>query len=153
MAADHGVKIRGRRQNEQDQDGDQADTALDGRVDPEWMQRGRDDACEGKAADAHAAHEGAQQYAKRGRRRADDEFEELEPDDLVDERGRPAAGEEEEQSWVESSRCRGLPGAAGGAHRYPLDLNGDGNIGLSPGTNNPFKLAKTILGGVQGNFA
>ena len=51
------AKDRRGRKKIQDQDGDQADAKSPGRIDPERMERGRNDASEGEAAEAHPAHE------------------------------------------------------------------------------------------------
>ena len=57
-----------------------------------------------EATEAHPAHESAQQYRERDRGRADDEFEELKPDDLVDECGQAAADKTAEQERMESAQ-------------------------------------------------
>jgi len=60
-----------------------------------------------EAAEAHPAHERAQQDADRYRRRADHELKQLKPDGLVDE-GRGSAADEQEQQRGEGDG-HGLP--------------------------------------------
>ncbi len=72
----------------------------------------RDVAGQRQAAQAHPAHEGAEQHSEREARRADDELEHLEPHDLVDERGAAAAHEEEQEEGARARPARS--GAAGG---------------------------------------
>ena len=65
------------------------------------MLAARDVLGEEQAADAHAAHERAEQHAERNGGRSDDEAQELEPDDLIDERGASAADEEQDEKREE----------------------------------------------------
>ena len=72
------------------------------------------------AADAHAAEKRREQHAERDRRRADREAQQLEPDDLVDQRRAAARGEHREQRGVDAPR-RGAArrigrGFGGGRH-------------------------------------
>src|SRR5262245_56392642 len=60
------------------------------------MRRRRDIPCEEERAGEHPTHESAEQYRKRHRRGAHDELQDLEPDNLVDERRAPGADEEEQ---------------------------------------------------------
>ena len=83
------------------------------------MAFGRDDLGESQTADGHAAHERGEQHGDRDRRGADRELEELEPDDLVDERRDAAAEEEREkhrQGEAASVRRRRGPRARGVLH-------------------------------------
>src|SRR5687768_11380758 len=61
-----------------------------------------------QTAQAHAPHEGAEQNAQRDGRGANDELQELEPDDFVDQ-GRAAAADKEEHKQRETAnRCFGV---------------------------------------------
>ena len=66
------------------------------------------DARQQEAADAHAAHVGGEEHAERDRRRTDDELEELEPDNLVDQRRNAAADEEREEGWEKAVAGGGI---------------------------------------------
>ena len=71
---------------------------FEGRV---HLQRGpasRPDAGQEQAPNEHSAHERPEQKPQGYPRRADDELEHLEPDDLVDQRRGPASDEEEGES-------------------------------------------------------
>src|SRR5205807_801269 len=103
LRTDAGVKVGRRGKQIQYRDGDRADAELDRRVDLERMERSRNEAGEGEAAETHSAHEGAQQHRERNRGRADDQLEQLKPDDLVDERGETAADEEAKNDRIECS--------------------------------------------------
>ena len=72
------------------------------RVDAQRMLARGDHPRQQQAAQAHAAHEGAEQDAERDRRRADDQLQQLEPDDLVDQRGAAAADEQTERAQEEN---------------------------------------------------
>ena len=60
LTADAGIEVSRCGKKIQDQDGDQADAKLDGRIDPKRMQGGGNDAGEGEAAEAHPAHKSSQ---------------------------------------------------------------------------------------------
>ena len=84
---------------------------------------------EQQAADAHAAHERAEQHAHRHRRRADDETEELEPDDLVDQRRAAAADEqqhEQRKKAILHGRAAGAAGTRAGVERLHAARRLDG---------------------------
>ena len=57
-----------------------------------------------EAAEAHAAHERAEQDADRHRRRADHQLEQLKPDHFVNQRGAAAANEEQQQRREQTLR-------------------------------------------------
>ncbi len=76
---------------------DGADAKLQQRVHAQRVLAARNHARQKQAAEAHPAHEGGQQDAHRHGRRTDVQLQHLEPDDLVDERGRAAADEEQQQ--------------------------------------------------------
>jgi hypothetical protein len=56
-----------------------------------------DQAGQRQATRAHSAHEGSQKHAQRDGGRADDELEQLEPDDFVDQSRASAADEEQDR--------------------------------------------------------
>src|SRR5262249_22443521 len=56
------------------------------------------------AAEAHASHERAEEDRHRDGRRADDELQQLKPDDFIYERRRAAADKEQEQCGKEPTR-------------------------------------------------
>ena len=62
------------------------------------------------AAEAHAAHEGAEQNAERDRGRPDGQLQQLKPDDFINQRRTAAADEEQQQ-------CRQVP-ARGHANTF-----------------------------------
>jgi hypothetical protein len=64
------------------------------------------------------------------------EFGELEPDDLIDERGRATAGEEAEREQAEPAGCRRPLGVAGATHRYFPDL--------PPAKDRPFNVNQAV---------
>ena len=76
---------------------DERDAQLEARVDAQRMLPRGDDVRKREAAQAHAAHECAQQNSQRNRRRADDQLKQLEPDDFVDEGRAPAADEQQQE--------------------------------------------------------
>ena len=80
------------------------------------MERDRTDASEGEAAEAHPA---PQQHRECGCGRANDKFEELEPDDLVDECGQATADKKTEQEWVDFAPCCRVRRSIDVAHRHP----------------------------------
>src|SRR5688500_19375792 len=59
----------------------------------------RDESWQQEAAEAHAAHERAEQHTDRHRRGPDEQLQQLEPDDLVDERRATAADKQQQQDW------------------------------------------------------
>ena len=67
----------------------------------------RDQTRQHQAAEAHATHEGAQQDAQRHRRRSDHQFEQLKPDDLVNQRRAAAADEQHQQRRQIAARGQG----------------------------------------------
>ena len=85
------------RHPEKEQQTDDADAKLERGVDPQRMLLRGNQARQQQAAQAHPAHEGAEQNAHGDRRRSDDELQQLEPDDLVDQRGTAAADEQQQQ--------------------------------------------------------
>ena len=116
-AAERGVQAAGIGQHQQDRDAEHADADLDQRIDLERMMARGDQIGQRQAAQAHAAHEGAEQHAERDRGRADHQLQQLEPDDLVDQR-RAAAAEEEHEDGGKQGGGYGGPGpvAVTGAH-------------------------------------
>ena len=97
IAAPRDVDPADQRQHEQQQHAERADAELERRIHAQRMAPRRDDSRQQQAAETHAAHERAEQHADRDRRRSDEELEQLEPDDLVDQRSGAAADEEEEE--------------------------------------------------------
>ena len=83
------------------------------------MPPARDEARQQQAARAHAAHERAQQHAEGNGGRADHQLQELEPDDLVDQRRTAAADEEDEQHGKKPARSGRASrwGQVAGGHR------------------------------------
>ena len=132
------VDAADQRHAEQHQHGDDADAGFEQRVDPQRMLAQRDHPRQQQAAEAHAAHERAEQDAERDRRRPDDQLQQLEPDDFVDQRGAAAADEEQEQRGKKAARGHegtlgtGKPdaittdGGAGGAERSDNGHHHDG---------------------------
>ena len=57
-----------------------------------------------QAAEAHTAHERAEQHSHGHGGGPDDELEQLKPDDFVDERGTTAADKQQEQAGQEPAR-------------------------------------------------
>ena len=68
---------------EQDQQAERADPELQLRVDAERMPVHRHESPEQEASGAHAAHECGQEYPQRDSGGANDQLEQLEPDNLV----------------------------------------------------------------------
>ena len=86
------------RQREQNEDAAERDAEFQGRIHAQRMlvlQSAH--ARQRQAPDAQPAHERRQQDAERDRGRADGQLQQLEPDDLVDQRGASAAGEQNQQ--------------------------------------------------------
>ena len=73
------------------------DAELEQRVHTQRMMPARHSARQPEAAEAHPAHERAEQHADRDGRRTDHELEQLEPDGLVNEGRRSAADKQEQQ--------------------------------------------------------
>ena len=92
------------RHAEQHREPDGADAQLEHGVDPQGVPPARDEARQQQAAGAHAAHERPQQHAERNGGRADHQLQELEPDDLVDQRRTAAADEQHEQHGQKPAR-------------------------------------------------
>ncbi len=90
------------RHPEQHREADDGDADLQHGVDTERMPLGRDDPRQQQAAQAHAAHEGAEQHAHRNGRRPDHQLQQLEPDDLVDEGGASAADKQQQHGRKEA---------------------------------------------------
>ena len=103
-AAPRRVDVRKDRHAEEDEQPEGADAELDQRVDAQRMLARGDVARQQEAAETHAAHEGAEQDAKRDRRRANDELQQLKPDDLVNEGGAAAGDKEQQQRGHIASR-------------------------------------------------
>ena len=68
------------------------------------MRVGGHEARQQQAAEAHPAHERAEQHAHRHRRRSDHELEQLEPDDFVDECGAAAADKQQQERRKQTPR-------------------------------------------------
>src|SRR5262249_12244288 len=85
----------------QDKQPEHRDGSLEHRVHAKRMLSPRDVLREKEAADAHAAHERAEEYAERYGGRADDETEQLEPDDLVNQRRAATADEQQDEQGQE----------------------------------------------------
>ena len=84
------------RHAEQDQQSHDADADLEPGIHPQRMRLGRHESRQQEAAEAHAAHERAEQHAHRHRRRSDHEFQQLKPDDFVNECGATAADKQQQ---------------------------------------------------------
>ena len=98
------VDVRDDRHAEENQQAETRDAELQVGVDAQRMLARRDVSRQQQAAEAHAAHERPQQHAQRDSRRADDELEELEPDDFVDQGGAAAADKQQQQRGHVASR-------------------------------------------------
>ena len=85
------------RQHQNQQQADDADRNLEERVHLQRVMPRGDIARQQKAAEAHAAHERAEQHANRYRGGADEQLQHLEPDDLVYQRRAAAADEQQQQ--------------------------------------------------------
>ena len=72
-----------------------------------------------EAAETHAAHERAEQHAHRDGRHADDEFEQLKPDDFVDECGAAAARRRAAAAREADATSSNLPEKAWRTPDYP----------------------------------
>ena len=103
------VEASNERHREQHEEADHADAELEPRVDTQRMRARRQHARQQQAAEAHAAHERAEQHADRDGRRPDDQFQELEPDDFVDERGAPAADKQQQKRREQARRLHDSP--------------------------------------------
>jgi hypothetical protein len=72
------------------------------------MLRGRDVSRKQKRPRKHPSHECAKKHGQRDRRRADNELQNLEPDNFVDERRAPGADEEKQhRGEVTAGQCGG----------------------------------------------
>ncbi len=90
------VQAADERHREEEKKAGRSDADLERRVDAQRMAVRRNHARREKAPEAHAPHERSKEHAERDRRRADDQLEGLEPDDLVDQRGRAAPNEQQQ---------------------------------------------------------
>ena len=99
------------RHREQEDEAACADAELEQRVHAQRMTSVRDRARQPEAAEAHPAHERAQQDADRHGRRPDHELEQLEPDGFVDESRGSAADEQEQQRGEGNAHGRPATGA------------------------------------------
>ena len=104
---------------EQHDEAERADAELQEGVDPQRMVARADEPRQQQAAEAHAAHEDAEQDAQRDRGGTDRQLQELKPDDFVDERG--AAGTNEEQQQRRQPSAIGLE--AGRRFRHCIGLD------------------------------
>ena len=59
----------------------------------------RNPARQQQAAKAQATHKGPQQDANGNRRGPNDQFQQLQPDNLIDQSGSAAEGEQDKQEW------------------------------------------------------
>ncbi len=103
---DREVQTAGVRQSPQHEQSEAGDRQLQQRVNAERVLAARHEAGEVEATDAHAAHERAEQHPERHRRRSDDETQELEPDDLVNQRRAAASNEKEDDQWEQPTGDR-----------------------------------------------
>src|SRR5262249_17056592 len=104
------VDAADQRHAEQDQNPERPDPELERRVHTERVLPGADDARQEQTAQAHAAHEGAEQETKGNGRGSDDQLEELKPDDFVNESGTAAADKEQQQrGQIPARRHSGFP--------------------------------------------
>jgi hypothetical protein len=85
------------RHAEDDQQANDADPDLEHRVNLQRVPATRHQPGQEQAAQAHSAHEGAEEYTQRRGRRADHQLQKLQPDDLVNHRRAAAADEQEQQ--------------------------------------------------------
>ena len=109
-AGNRRVDPRQRRHPEQHEDADETDAELEVGVDLERMMRGADPPRQQDAAEAHAAHERAEQNAEGDRGGPDGQLQQLKPDDFINQCGTAAADEEQQQ-------CRQVP-ARGHANTF-----------------------------------
>jgi hypothetical protein len=70
------------------------------------MNGGRDEARQQQAAEAHAAHERPEQHADGDRGRANHQFEQLKPDDFVDECSAATADKQQQQRGQQAPRVQ-----------------------------------------------
>ena len=88
-----------------------ADAQFDGAVNEHWMIPVLgEDARQRETAEAQAAHEGGEKNAERNRGRADDELEQLVPDNFIDQCGTAAGGEEDRAATGDRVRRSKPPG-------------------------------------------
>ena len=92
MADDRGVQLIDIRHHAEDDDADDTDGQFQQGVNAQRVVPGRNEARQGEAAQAHAAHERAQEHAEGNGGRADCQLQQLEPDNFVNE-GRAAAAD------------------------------------------------------------
>src|SRR5262249_12987977 len=104
------------RQSPQHQQPEDGNGGLELRVNAERMLQARDVLRQEQAADAHAAHERAEEHAHRSRLRTDEEAQQWEPNELVPERRGAAADEQQDQQRKKPVLHRGGLGgrSAGG---------------------------------------
>ena len=108
-AGDRRVDAADQRHHEQHDHAQGTDTELEKRVDAERMMACADKAREQQAAEAHAAHEDAEQDAKRDGRGSNRELEELEPDNFIYESRAAGSDKEDKQRGQPAApriRCR-----------------------------------------------
>jgi hypothetical protein len=94
-AAPARIERRHRRHHRQQQDAGGADRDLQQRVDTQRMETSVDQPRRDEAAEAHPAHEHAEQHADRHGRRADHQLEQLLPHRFVNQRGGAAPGKQQ----------------------------------------------------------
>jgi hypothetical protein len=102
---DREVQTAGVRQSPQHEQSEGGDRQLQQRVNAERVLAARHEAGEVEAADAHAAHERAEQHPERHRGRSDDETQELEPA-IVNQRRAAASNEKEDDQWEQPTGDR-----------------------------------------------
>lgn len=91
------VQIVDERDGNQQQSAEERDRELERGIHTQWMCGRMNEAGKQEAAEAQATHERAEQDAQRERRRANDDLEELEPDDFVDQCRTAAANEQQDE--------------------------------------------------------
>ncbi len=103
VACDRPVHAADQRQDPGHREAERRDAQFQARQDPQGMAPRRHDPREADASQAHAPHERAQQNRQRYRRGADDEAQQVKPDDLIDQRSASAAYEKRHQRKSDSS--------------------------------------------------
>jgi hypothetical protein len=97
-----GVDVADDRHDGQHEQSEHTDPEFQHRVHAQRMLPPGNHVGEQETADAHPTHERPEKDTKRDGRRTYDQLEQLEPDDLVDERRAAAADEQQEQEWKET---------------------------------------------------
>src|SRR5262249_21097935 len=122
FARPRGVDAADERHRGENQERERADAEFEQAVDSQRMLARRHDPRQQQAAETHAAHERAEQNPERDGRRSNHELQQLEPDDLVDQRRATAADEQQKErgkiaAWLHGVETRVYTERAGGKGR------------------------------------